>query len=144
MMELKSKEVVHQLIYVSEFSPTEYFIPLKIEYDTESGKSKLMIIPISIDISKFMIKEKPLYAQNYRSDYKSHQHVTLKNKTELTFYPEGENRVARYSILNDMERWEIREDLCEPGYNMQVLSTFLDSQGSKVRYLVEYLKFMYD
>lgn len=44
-----------------------------------------------------------------------------------------------------MERIELREDLCEPGYNMQILSNLLENNtGSRVQYLVEYLKFMYD
>ena len=46
--------------------------------------------------------------------------------------------------MNEMEKVEIREDLCEPGYNMQVLSTMIDNGGSRVKDIVEYLRFMYD
>lgn len=103
-----------------------------------------MLVPIAIDISKFLIKEKPITYSQSRPDFRSHQHFTLNNKSDLTFYNEGEMKIVRYSILNEMEKLEIREDLCEPGYNMQVLSTLLDNNGSKVKYLVEYLKFIYD
>ena len=35
------------------------YIPVHITYETESGTEKDMQIPVAIDISKFLIKEKP-------------------------------------------------------------------------------------
>jgi hypothetical protein len=88
------------MLYVSEFSPEEYFIALDIEYESEGGVHKLMNIPIAIDISKFLVKEKPTtYSQN-KPDFRSHQHFTLNNKSDLIFYNEGDMKIVRYSILN--------------------------------------------
>lgn len=56
MRELRSGEALHMMIYVSEYSPTDRFIPFRVEYTTESELHKNMVVPIAIDISKFLIK----------------------------------------------------------------------------------------
>jgi hypothetical protein len=150
MRDLRPGEVIHMMVYVGEYCANDRFIPFKVEYITESEEQKCMSLPISVDISKFLIKEKPMTNStsssqlNTKYDFKTHQNFTLNNKSDMQFYHEGSKKLVRYSILNEMEKIEIREDLCEPGYNMQVLSTIIDTGGSRVKDLVEYLKFMYD
>lgn len=71
-----------------------------------------MLIPIAIDISKFLIKDRPAMYSHSKLDYRAHQHFTLNHKSDLMFYNEGDMKIVRYGILNEMEKLEVREDLC--------------------------------
>lgn len=142
LKELRANEIIHQFYFFSGFEQSEYFVPVEIAYETSSGVQKSMHVPISIDVSKFIVKEKP---STYKNEYKfkTMREFTLNNKSDLTFYWQGERKIVRYQFLNDMERFELEETLSEPGYNMKISSTFAPTE-SKVDSVIEYLKFMYD
>jgi hypothetical protein len=58
MEDFRPEEVLHQIIYFSEYDPENYFLPIKISYSTQTQVNKVVQIPLAIDISKFLLKEK--------------------------------------------------------------------------------------
>jgi hypothetical protein len=56
LRDLRSREVVHQVLYLSEFSPSHHFIPLEVSYESAGGHQKQLTVPIATDISKFLIR----------------------------------------------------------------------------------------
>ena len=56
---IRPREKVCQMIYLSEFDPENYFVPCEVEFVSDGGVRKLINIPLSVDISRFMAKIKP-------------------------------------------------------------------------------------
>lgn len=58
MEDFRPDEILHQIIYFSEYDHENYFLPIKISYSTQTQVNKVVQIPLAIDISKFLLKEK--------------------------------------------------------------------------------------
>ena len=81
MKDLRPKEIVHQVLYISEFSSEYQFVPLKIAYGIEeTNVYRTVVIPIATDISKFLIKQKPQSLLAQKSPSFSRQNPTTFNK----------------------------------------------------------------
>ena len=83
--ELHSSQTVHQVLYLSEYNPNFYYIPLTINFITESNSSKQIIIPVSIDIMKFLQKTKINYDKIIDNTLDIKRTFYLKNKSEIPF-----------------------------------------------------------
>ena len=47
------------MIYLTEFDPENYFFVCEVEFVSDGGVKKVINIPVSIDITKFMNKLRP-------------------------------------------------------------------------------------
>lgn len=56
---VRPREKVCQMIYLTEFDPENYFFVCEVEFVSDGGVKKVINIPVSIDISKFMNKLRP-------------------------------------------------------------------------------------
>ena len=126
MIELRPKERVHQMIYLGEYDgdSEKYFVPVEIQYGTDSGSVKSMRFPVSIDVMKFLELERRgqgHYGHGHsqasynegenevNENYRERREFMIGRKSELDFWREGENKVIRGQVLNTLEKIEIYE-----------------------------------
>jgi len=99
------------------------------------------MIPVSIDIMKFLEKIKINYENVKDKELEAKRTFYLKNKSEIPFANVFQHKVIKYMSISEYEYVDIFENFLENDtYAMEIYS----NSTKYVEVIEEYLKFMYD